>query len=91
MPQPITGTQHHATVFMKTVAALVITAFLGLTLQPLAIAANAPAPAASHAPVIAPPTSEEQLNHPFAKSGVALAVIVQWFGILFALLLTSAY
>ena len=26
---------------------------------------------------------------PFAETGVALAVIVQWFGLLFALLLTS--
>ena len=64
MQQP-TESLRHATGFMQTVAATVIVAFLGLTLQPLALAANAPtppAPAAHRTLVAAPPSNEERLS-----------------------------
>jgi len=42
---PINERLRHANLFMKGTASLVLAAFLSLTLQPLAIAANTPAPA----------------------------------------------
>jgi hypothetical protein len=65
MQEPITETLRHAPAFMKSVAALVIVTFLGLTLEPLAIAANAPiqaAPVAKPLPVASPPSNEERLG-----------------------------
>jgi hypothetical protein len=59
--RPALAALRHANLFIKSVAVTVSVAFLGLTLQPLAMAARLPE---RQAPVVKEPTNEERLaNH----------------------------
>ena len=59
--QPVIGNLSRARIFLKTTAVVVTIAFLGLYLQPLAIAAKLPKPPTNHPASDRVPSDEEQL------------------------------